>query len=273
MLEGMLFFVHGIFFISFVAFVLGWSRSSKAWSRAAEYFLNIGFLTLCVILYLEAMEVGVYLPVANQHQAIIFFVWAVLLMFLFVGRGSVQSSFGLILVPLVLCMLVLAMTTDRHTVKIAEEYVSDQLFALHTVTAFLAYASFALSFVGSALYLLQNRALKRKEAGRFYRQLPPLDELEHMVYVTVVLGIPLMTVTLVTGFMWSKNAFGHYWIWEPKVIFATFTWLLYVLVLYVRYIRSFRGTRLMIYTFASFSFVMVTFLGSNIFQQQIHRAF
>ena len=269
MTQALLFTSTVIFGFAFVCLLMSWFRSSP-WARAGNYFLDLGFLLLCAILFLEAMDVGVFLPVANRHQAMVFFAWSVLLVFLFVRRGSARGSFGLVLLPLVTALVLSAAVGYSTEVKIPLKYLADQIFAVHTISAFLAYAAFAISFVTSILYLLQHRALKSRRGGSFYQQLPNLEELENIAFFTILLGVPLMTVTLITGFIWAKGEFGHYWVWEPKIVLAIVTWLVYSALLYIRYVRSMHGSKVMRYLLFSFSSVLVTFLGSGVFYKTAH---
>ena len=53
-------------------------------------------------------------------------------------------------------------------------------FGLHTATAILGYAAFAVSAIYGLLYLLLYHELKTNRFGRFYRRLPPLEILGRM---------------------------------------------------------------------------------------------
>ena len=79
----------------------------------------------------------------------------------------------------------------------------------HVITCFLSYASFALSCAVSILYLVK---LKKQEKGRkegsFMAMLPPLDGLDALVYKTVALGFPLLTLGIITGAAWANYAWG-----------------------------------------------------------------
>ena len=47
------------------------------------------------------------------------------------------------------------------------------------------------------------------------------------------LGLALMTMGMLFGALWAKEAWGHYWSWDPKETWAAITWLAYVL--YIHY--------------------------------------
>lgn len=48
------------------------------------------------------------------------------------------------------------------------------------------------------------------------------------------IAVQLCTVVLVTGMIWGKVAWGHWWTWSPRLVFVLILWLLYVVYLVVR---------------------------------------
>ena len=43
-----------------------------------------------------------------------------------------------------------------------------------------------------------------------------------------------MTVGMLFGALWAKEAWGHYWSWDPKETWAAITWLAYLLYIHYR---------------------------------------
>jgi ABC-type transport system involved in cytochrome c biogenesis permease subunit len=50
----------------------------------------------------------------------------------------------------------------------------------------------------------------------------------------VYLGFSFITMGLIFGALWAKEAWGHYWTWDPKETWALATWLLYLLYMHYR---------------------------------------
>ena len=46
--------------------------------------------------------------------------------------------------------------------------------------------------------------------------LPTLARLDMMTYRIVAVGLPLLTVGIITGAWWANEAWGAYWQWDPK---------------------------------------------------------
>lgn len=57
---------------------------------------------------------------------------------------------------------------------------------------------------------------------------------ERATWRLVRLGFPLLTVGLVAGAMWAKQAWGDWWHWDPKELWSGATWLLFALYFHLR---------------------------------------
>jgi ABC-type transport system involved in cytochrome c biogenesis permease subunit len=51
----------------------------------------------------------------------------------------------------------------------------------------------------------------------------------------VYLGFAFLTCGLLFGALWAKQAWGHYWTWDPKETWAFLTWLGYLLYIHMRW--------------------------------------
>ncbi len=54
---------------------------------------------------------------------------------------------------------------------------------------------------------------------------------DNLVYI----GFAFLTLGLVFGAIWAKEAWGHYWTWDPKETWAFITWMAYLLYIHFRY--------------------------------------
>lgn len=260
--------VNALYLASAALFLVNFasSRDTKGLANGALY---AGFFLASALIFYESRVLGIYVPVASLAQALFFFSWSMVLIYLLLAWKIRLDTFGVILMPLILLMSGSALFVGGGDVAM-RPYFASRWFAIHVSCAFLAYASFALSFVGALLYLVQNRELKAKQASAFYHKLPSLEALETAVYGTIVLGFPLLTAGLVSGFFWTGEVFGRLWHWEPKFILSIATWLIYLAILYAHYVRDFRGKNVVLVSILAFGFVLFTFLGVNYFEAGVH---
>lgn len=134
----------------------------------------------------------------------------------------------------------------------------------HIIPIFFGYASFAVAFIVSIMYLTQERQLKIKVFGALWEHLPPLETLDKVMWKSITLGFPLLTLGLICGTFWIKtsNVLGETWYLDPKVLFGTATWLIYAALLHLRLGASYHGTKVACLTIAGFVLVLATFLGT-----------
>ena len=79
---------------------------------------------------------------------------------------------------------------------------------------------------------------------------------ENMLYAAdtlVYIGTAFLTFGMLSGAIWAKEAWGHFWNWDPKETWALITWLVYLLYIHMRIYR--RGSAklmcfLLIFAFA-----------------------
>ena len=54
----------------------------------------------------------------------------------------------------------------------------------------------------------------------------------------VYIGTAFLTFGMLSGSIWAKEAWGHFWSWDPKETWALVTWLSYVLYIHLRLYRK-----------------------------------
>ena len=93
-------------------------------------------------------------------------------------------------------------------------------FAPHVIVYMFAYAVLGVATLMAIFLLVKERALN-----------PQLDDL---VYV----GLAFMTIGMLFGALWAKEAWGHYWSWDPKETWAAITWFAYLVYVHYRQVPT-----------------------------------
>lgn len=110
---------------------------------------------------------------------------------------------------------------------------------------------FSYSFMGCAFIL----AL----VGLFNGKADVLDATDTLIYI----GVAFLTFGMLSGAMWAKEAWGHYWSWDPKETWALATWLFYMLYIHLRLVsRPSRGV-LYIIVILAFACLQMCWWGIN----------
>jgi cytochrome c-type biogenesis protein CcsB len=114
-------------------------------------------------------------------------------------------------------------------------------------------------------------AAERGDAlGLWLAQLPSLAKLDVMTYRIVAVGLPLLTVGIITGAWWAKEAWGAYWQWDPKETAALFSWIIYAGYMHLHTRNAWRGYRTAWVSVIGFASIMFCYLGVNIWISGLH---
>jgi ABC-type uncharacterized transport system permease subunit len=155
---------------------------------------------------------------------------------------------GVVVMPVALVMLVAARLTPA-----GESQDLSALGRIHISLATLGVGVFALASALSAIYLVEERALKKKkfDAASFKDHGAPLEALDRLSHRLVWVGFPIFTVALVLGAVWvSKLGMS---LDRPEYPLAAVTWLAFAGLLVVRQVYGWRGRRAARLTLAGFA--------------------
>ena len=138
--------------------------------------------------------------------------------------------------------------------------------AIHGGLLVLAAVGVSVGFVASVMYLLQARRLRAKLAPTHGMRLLSLERLEAMNRRAINLAFPLLTVGLLVGAALTAQRVeaGHVWT-TGKVLGTAALWLLFAVLLYLRYGLHLRGRHLAFGSLAAFVLLLVTLAASHPF--------
>ena len=111
-------------------------------------------------------------------------------------------------------------------------------FAPHVIVYMFSYALLGAATL-MALYLLIRWPVGAGHDGSRHSRLDR-ESPEHEMNITdnlVYVGLAFLSFGMLFGALWAKEAWGHYWAWDPKETWAAITWLCYLLYMHFRRIN------------------------------------
>lgn len=147
------------------------------------------------------------------------------------------------------------------------------LFAFHITLDIWAYAAFALSFVLSVIYLLQDRVLRSHRAGSAFWRFPALDVLDRMSRSSVYVGLGALAVGAISGLIWEHRLTGAYAWGDPKVVVTLLIVAAYVAYLVLSRSPGWRGARAARICALNFAVVLFSYTIVNRYLTGFHRYF
>ena len=212
----------------------GRTAASPTWSqKIAVAATAAGFLSHTIALGIRLKEGG-YVPLANFHEAVSFFSWAMVLAFFWVEIRYHLEILGSFILPLAFLSLISAAALPSEMPALNPS-LRNAWFGIHTVLSMLGVSAFTIAFIAGIIYLIQERFLKSKRLNTLYDKLPSLDLLDQWNRRAIFFGFPLLTLGIISGALWSQYAFGTLWGKNnSKQVLSLGIWFFYLLVLHGR---------------------------------------
>ena len=246
-----------LYFAATVSFLALLVRRAESLSTVSLTITSVGFASHTIAL-VTRMVGGPGASTPGFHEALSFFSWMLVLVFLAVEFRHRLHVLGSFIVPLALVSLVSAAALPDTVPTLQPVF---RTLWLHVTLSMLGTVGFAVAFVAGVMYLIQDGLLKSKRFNVLYSKLPALDFLDELNQRSIVLGFPLLTLGIITGAISAEFARGAYVSWNPEQTWAVVTWLFYFAVLVGRLTIGWRAKRAAYLTIIGFACVILTLVG------------
>lgn len=137
----------------------------------------------------------------------------------------------------------------------------DWRLLLHAWLALLAYATLAIAAVLAIFLWAQERALRRREFHRWLRALPPLTELETLLFRMIAVGFVLLGAVLLSGVLFVDDLLAQHLV--HKTVLSVLSWLAFGALLVGRWRLGWRGATAVRWTLAAMALLLLAFFGSK----------
>jgi ABC-type transport system involved in cytochrome c biogenesis permease subunit len=209
-------------------------------------------------------------PYDDLYGSMSLFAWLLAVTYLGLEVLHRQRSVGALVtsVLVIWIALVAAFAPDKI---LTEPPARGPLFALHVTLNTWAYAAFALSFILSLVYLLQDRVLRSRHPSAAFWRFPALDVLDRMSRSSVYVGLATMIVGVSFGFVYERRLTGGITWTDPKVIVTLAIFAIYLAYLGLSRTSRWRGARAARVCALNFAVVLFSYTAVNLYLTSFHR--
>ncbi|PLZ01623.1 ABC transporter permease [Burkholderia sp. WAC0059] len=242
---------------------------------------------------LVAHGVLLHMTIFPQNEMVFGFAFALSAMF-WLGAGIywIESFFfsldGLRIMLLPLAVFASLLPLVFGGVRVLP-YAAAPMFKLHFVIANIAYGLFAIAALHAVLMLAVERRLHALRGGRrqvaagavranegwlssWLETLPPLLTLEKLLFRLIGAGFVLLTLTLISGIVFSEQLVDRALSFDHKTVFAILSWVMFGSLLMARRLSGWRGRAALRWVLASFLALLLAYVGSRfVFEVLLHR--
>jgi len=205
-------------------------------------------------------------PVAGPYGSLLLLAWVLAIFYFYGTIHHRRLAWALFVLPLVLGLVILAgRVAPSPGAPPASGFFSGLVGpgfwgAVHGGLLLLAAVGVCVAFVASVMYLVHARRLRSKTLPGKGPKFLSLERLEEMNRRAIVAAFPLLTAGVLVGLALLAQGDRPPRDWtDPRLLFTVALWLVFVILLYLRYTLHVRGRRVAILTIVAFVLLVVTF--------------
>ncbi|MBI3410301.1 MAG: cytochrome c biogenesis protein CcsA [Planctomycetes bacterium] len=203
------------------------------------------------------------LPLATPQGSLLFLAWILAVFYLYGSIHHRRLAWGLFVLPLVLGLVVVAdWLPPPEGDPVWKSFHGDRVWGLaHGVLVLLAAVGVCVAFLASVMYLVQSHRLKAKAPPGQGMRLLSLERIEEMNRRAILWAFPLLTAGLLIGvaLQWQRGSLLEGWD-STKILGGLGLWVVFAILLYLRYEVRLRGRQAAFLTFVAFGLLIVALL-------------
>ncbi|WP_010099020.1 cytochrome C assembly family protein [Ornithinibacillus scapharcae] len=251
--EGILF----IYVLSLIGYFIDFVQHNRKANRFAFWLLCMVWVLQTIFLFQQLITEKLF-PIATLTDSLFFYAW-VLVTFAMIMNLLFNMYFIVFFINLFgffILLMHISLVAKTQVIQSGIRLV-DEILIAHISLAIISYGFFTISFLFSLIYIVQYHLLKEKKALKWIWRLGDLERLENYIFRMITIGIPLLFIGIILGFVWAyTEVVEFYWV-DLKTIGSILLLLVYVVYLLLRISGRFFGKSLAVYN--TFAFVVLIF--------------
>jgi len=132
----------------------------------------------------------------------------------------------------------------------------------HIMISIVAYSLITLSAFQASLLAYQDHAIRSHHPGGLIRYLPPIHDMETLLFLFLGFGFLCLSVSLLSGFFYLEDIFAQHLV--HKTTLSIVAWFILGILLFGRFKFGWRGKTAIRWTLSAFVFLMLAFFGSKL---------
>ncbi|HZZ80206.1 MAG TPA: cytochrome c biogenesis protein CcsA [Gemmataceae bacterium] len=229
----------------------------------ALVFGGAGLFAHVVFLIVQCLIAEKRLPLGSPTGSLLFLALILAVFYFSEAIHHARIAWALFVLPLVLGLIGLAVVLPAPSE--AETWRSFWSVA-HGILLLLAAVGVSIGFIASVMYLVQMRRLRHKLPPNQGVPLLSLERLEQMNRRAILLAFPLLTAGLLAGVVLEIYNGIEDWL-SLRILSVVCLWLVFAILLYLRYFVHVRGRQLALWTMFAFAILVVALVSPHSFMQ------
>nr|QVD44304.1 cytochrome c heme attachment protein [Primula obconica subsp. werringtonensis]QVD44387.1 cytochrome c heme attachment protein [Primula obconica subsp. werringtonensis] len=247
-------------------------------------------------------------PLSNLYESLIFLSWSFSIIHIVPYFKKNKNDLSIITAPSVLFTQGFAtsgLLTEIHQSEILVPALQSEWLIMHVSMMVLGYAALLCgSLLSLALLVItfrkditlfynKNNVLNFNESFSFgeiqsmnktnnffgntyffsvknYYRSQLIQQLDRWGYRVISIGFIFLTIGILSGAVWANEAWGSYWSWDPKEIWAFITWTVFAIYLHSRTTKKWPPANSAIVASVGFLIIWICYFGVNLLGIGLH---
>ncbi len=229
--------------------------------------LVLGILVNTYIIAMFTLFAG-RLPLRNLPEVWLVVAWFLPVIALFLQvllRNGIYGCIGVVMTCGAYAVAAFAFDPKGFEIRPLVAILNSGWREVHILSIILSYA---ILFVACGIHV--SYIIARFVDG-WARSAGPISlTLDRQAYHVVAWGFLFLGTGIATGAAWGNDAWGRYWGWDSKEVWATVAWVIYGILMHVRAFFRVRGLPLALLNILGFAAVLFTYLGVTYLLTGLH---
>jgi len=252
--------------LGLLAIILGFVEivRLKRYPKIEKTIVVLGYLGL--ILHTANMILRWYVaghaPWSDAYESIVFIAWgSAFASLIFFRKSMLALGAGLFVAGMF--MMVAHLNNINPQITNMVPVLKSYWLLIHVA---VITSSYGFLGVGSMLGLLNLILFAMNGKYDLEKQ---IKQLNNIIYISLYIGLALLSIGTFLGGVWANESWGRYWSWDPKETWSLITMIVYAIVVHSKMIPKMKGEFIFsLLSFLSFFFVLMTYFGVNFYIAQ-----
>ena len=229
---------------------------ATAWIGAAALALHAGAL-LGGVVHDGNLTLGV-------TEALSMFAWQAALLLWVLCLAQPVRILGVAIYPLA---AVAALWAAQWPTPVAAIPLSDWKIQLHVVLSLFSAGFLTVAAAQAVTLAVQDRLLHGRSSAPLVDALPPLQTMEHLLFLMIGLGFFMLSLSLLSGLLFVDNLLAQHL--AHKTVLSVAAWALFGALLWGRWRWGWRGRTAIRWTLSGYGVLILAYFGSKLILEQI----
>ncbi|MFP4397854.1 MAG: cytochrome c biogenesis protein CcsA [Desulfonatronovibrio sp.] len=263
------FLIALLYFTGALSFLLGLIYSSKKTMDRSIILTASGFGLHTLDLVLK-YSLGIGQVLTQSQFYISLLAWSFLIIYFILWWRLKLKFLSITAAPLALLLFTGSLAISPSTLPIPG-FLQGLWFCLHIGSLFISIALLAMAFGAGLTYIYLDKKIKTKSRlGNVSKDMPSLQSFDRANHLAVIIGFPLYTVGVLSGFIWAAFTWKTIFTWDPKEVVSVITWLIFAWLFHKRISGAWKGKKPARMAVIIFLLTVISFVGINFFIETHH---